>query len=140
MLSCAQSQGQRVDEGARDRAVAIERGVEDRNVDAHHAPARDRRAEDSHEIAPRQAAGHPIIDRRHHRIIQDVGVEVDPESPQVGRRQVTDRAGSSGPDAEIANRGQIDQDNPRVFDTLAAMLVGLLPVAPAEGDDVRITQ
>ena len=66
-----------------DRAIAIEFRIKNRDVDASHPATRHCHLQHGCEFVPGQSIGHAVVDSRHDRIVEHVGIEMDPEPVEV---------------------------------------------------------
>ncbi len=129
-----------LDESACDRAVWIEGGVVDGDVDPDRTRTCAGGPQDHFEFLPAQTAREPIVDGRHHGVIEHVAVEMDPEPIQLGLLKDVERQACDTPHPEPSHVDQVDDVDQRVFNALAACLAGFLGVSTAHYRDVLATR
>lgn len=100
------------------RAVIVELGIEDRHIDTDRSAAVDARPECCLELVPAQPVGHTVVDGGHDRIVEHVGIEMDPEPVEAGPRQVLHGRGGSGAGPHGPEGCEIDHLDGRVLDAL----------------------
>src|SRR5215217_7822958 len=69
-----------IDQRSRARSITIERRVEDGDLESTGSAAAERDSEHHLQFGPTQSAREAVVNRGHHIVVQDVDVEVDPES------------------------------------------------------------
>jgi len=85
---------QRIDEEVGEKracaATVIELGVVDRDLQTHRAPGVERVPEDRAQLLGAEAVRHAVVHRGHDRIIEAVGIDVNPEAVELGASDVCD--------------------------------------------------
>src|SRR5919202_2103574 len=126
------------DEVASYRAVGVERGVEDRDGHPHGATGGEEDLQQLAQLGEAQPALHPVIYGGHDLVVQDVGVEVDPEPRELVYEQVAYRR----PGGLLELRGprlrEVEDVDGRLPDVSAALRGRPLGVTVAEHDDVFV--
>lgn len=93
-----------------DPTVGIEVGVEDGHLKAGSAAGSEGDIEDLLELRPQEAIGLPVVDGRHHGVVEHVDVEVDPEplgaavGGEVLRHRLGGLPGTARPDGRQIER------------------------------------
>jgi hypothetical protein len=129
---------ERVDERASDTALRIEGRIEDRDLDPNRARARHRRAQDSAQLVPAQAVGKAVVDGGHDRVVEHVGVEVDPEAVgTVLALEVRESVAGGTLDSVPAHRRQVERPEVR-WERLAALGSGGVGVPVREHDHILV--
>ena len=113
-------------------------GIKDGDVKSNCVARRNRGLQDRCQFLPRQPARHAVVNSRHDRVIEYIGIKVHPDTDELGSRQVLDDAMYCFACAAFANLGEIDNRNGCVVDTLAAMRLGNLGVAAPECNNVLV--
>jgi hypothetical protein len=130
--------GETADERRGERAVSVERRIENRQLDPDDEPGRHGESDDRLQFSPAQPAGQPVIHGRHDGIIEGIAVDVDPEAVELGRNQALESVRRSSLHSQPAQCRKVDDRDGGVLDALAAGPGRLLRIPPRELDDVFV--
>lgn len=122
-----------------DRAVGVERRVEDGDFEADRPAGCHGELDHRMELVPARATGQSLVHRRHDGVIQDVAVEVDPKAVELRSTQALEGVACGALGASLSHGREIDDGNGGVLDALAARPLRLLGIAPPEHRDILVT-
>ena len=119
-----------------DRPVRVEGRIEDGDLEANGLARIHEGAQDRAQLGGAEPTGQAVVDRRHDGIVQDVGVEVNPEARELAAPEVVERLRGDFLCAERLHRGEVVDLHSGIPDVPAAVVSGLLRVAVTEHDHV----
>src|SRR5262249_11399228 len=77
-------------------SVAVDIGIVDRHLQSHRTAGTDCGAQRRYALVPGEAVRPGVVHRRHDRLVEDVGVEMDPETAPGAAVAGKDRGGCAG--------------------------------------------
>jgi hypothetical protein len=114
-------------------------GFEDGDLDADDAAAVDRQSEHCLQFGPAQPVGQPVVHRWHQGVVDGVAVEVDPQAGELGASEAGECVPGGALGSALTDRGQVDDCDRGVLDSLAAGRFCLGGIAPPEHHDIFVS-
>ena len=130
--------GDEVGQALGDPSAGVEPRVEDRDLQAACPVTGEEAAEDLRGLLPGEAAGVAVVHGWHQGVIEDIDVEMHPESFKVrlgyrGQRPVKDTAGAC-----LADLGEVNDGDGGAADVLAEEMVVIVQDPAADQRDVLV--
>jgi hypothetical protein len=130
--------GDEVGQALGDAGVGVEPRVEDRDLQAARSVTGEEAAEDLCGLLPGEAAGVAVVHGWHQGVIENIDVEMHPESFKVrlgegGQRLLKSRAGACLPDL-----GQVNDGDGGAPDVLAEEMVVIVEDPVADQRDILV--